>query len=88
MSATDTSAGAAADEETRRDEILDDLRLARRELSRKLDEGRVRDAENERVRVKQARALAYVANVELDAIEAEYLEELQEDLNEIKASQP
>lgn len=85
MSQADASAPAKVEEEpTHREEILDALAIARNELVRKIEEGRVRDAEYEKVRIKRARALAYVANVELDALESQYLEELREDVEDLK----
>lgn len=90
MSATDAPAGAAGtDDRTQRDEILQSLAVVRQEMLRKLaGDGRIRDESKEKIRVKQAKAVAYIASTELDALEAEYLEEMREDLDEIKASQP
>lgn len=67
-----------------RQSVKDALATAREELVRKIESGRVRDAEYESVRIKRARALAYVCNVELRAIEASTLEELSERLDRIE----
>lgn len=85
MSQSDAPASTTVDSgPSHREEILEALATARSELVRKIESGRVRDAEYEKVRIKRARALAYVANVELDALESEYLEELREDVDELK----
>lgn len=44
-----------------RDELLDLLEGPLEELARKIEKGRIRDRENEELRIKQWRALAYVA---------------------------
>lgn len=70
-----------------RDELLDLLEGPLAELARKIEKGRIRDVEHEETRIKQWRALAYVArayndilndaeeqNIEarLEALEAEF----------------
>jgi len=64
---TDASGGASEDAAdpgvADYDAMLDTLDVAIAECRRKIEEGRVRDAENEKVRIKRIRALAYTVNV-------------------------
>ena len=68
-------------------EIRADLSLAREVLRDKLENGRIRDPERDRVRCEIARALAYVANSELKAYETASLEELGEEVERLKAAE-
>jgi hypothetical protein len=61
------------------------LATAREELTEKIEKGRVRDPERDRVRCETARALAYVCNIELKAYETARLEELGRQVEELKA---
>lgn len=71
------------------DEMLETLDKAIGEASRKVESGRVYDAENEKVRIKWIRALAYAVNVrrqvqsdrELEAV-ADRLMRLEDRLEE------
>lgn len=54
------------------------------EAARKIDEGRVRDADKEKVRIKWVRALAYAINVRRQLVADRDLEELQADVEALK----
>jgi hypothetical protein len=73
-------AGTGAGELPERQEILELLEDGIREAHRKVKEGRVYDAENEKVRIKWIRALAYAANVHRQIQNDRDLEELSERL--------
>jgi len=77
-----TSAGAG--ELPNRDEILELLEDGIREAHRKVKDGRVYDAENEKVRIKWIRALAYSANVHRQMQNDRDLEELSERLEALE----
>jgi len=47
---------------------------------RKIESGRIYDAENESVRIKRKRALGYLIRTKLKVLEARELEELEERL--------
>ncbi|WP_254830470.1 hypothetical protein [Haloglomus salinum] len=83
MSADNASAGGGA-ELPDRDEILSLLEDGIREAHRKVQEGRVYDAENEKVRIKWIRALAYAANVHRQLQNDRDLEELSERLEALE----
>lgn len=70
-------ASAPARELPNRDEILDLLEDGIREAHRKVQEGRVYDAENEKVRIKWIRALAYASNVHRQMQNDRDLEDLE-----------
>jgi MoaA/NifB/PqqE/SkfB family radical SAM enzyme len=57
------------------------------ETLRKIESGRVYDAQNESVRIKRKRALGYLVRTKLKVIEARELEELEERLSELEATQ-
>ncbi|WP_158853802.1 hypothetical protein [Halorhabdus sp. CUG00001] len=78
------NASAGAGELPNRDEILDLLEDGIREAHRKVKEGRVYDAENEKVRIKWIRALAYAANVHRQMQNDRDLEELSERLEALE----
>jgi hypothetical protein len=80
-------ANAGAGELPEREEILELLEDGVREAHRKVKEGRVYDAENEKVRIKWIRALAYAANVHRQLQNDKDLEELSERLEELEESQ-
>ncbi|WP_246279831.1 hypothetical protein [Natronomonas salina] len=81
------SAGAGGDEEPRRLEdyeaMLDDLDVAIEEARRKVESGRVYDPENEKVRIKWIRALAYSVNVRRQVTTDRDLEELGEKVDQL-----
>lgn len=78
------NASAGVGELPNRDEILELLEDGIREAHRKVQEGRVYDAENERVRIKWIRALAYAANVHRQMQNDRDLEELSERLERLE----
>jgi hypothetical protein len=77
-------ASAGVDELPAREEILDLLEDGIQEAHRKVKEGRVYDTENEKVRIKWIRALAYAANVHNQIQNDRDLEELTERINELE----
>ena len=78
------NASAGANSLPERDEILELLEDGIREAHRKVSEGRVYDAENEKVRIKWIRALAYAANVHRQLQNDRDLEELSERLERLE----
>lgn len=77
-------ANAGAGELPEREEILELLEDGIREAHRKVKEGRVYNAENEKVRIKWIRALAYAANVHRQLQNDRDLEELSQRLDELE----
>jgi len=67
--------------------MLDTLDVAIEEARRKVENGRVYDAENEKVRIKWIRALAYSVNVRRQVTNDRDLEELGERIEELEESQ-
>jgi len=66
------------------DAMLETLDVAIEEAKRKVDSGRVYDAENEKVRIKWVRALAYAVNVRRQVTNDRTLEELSERVEELE----
>lgn len=62
------TADRLADDTLTREEILTLLRIGVQEAARKINNGRVRDAENEQVRIKWVRALAYAVRAYADVL--------------------
>jgi hypothetical protein len=60
------------------DRMLESVDAGIAEARRKVESGRVRDAENERVRIKWIRALAYAVNVRRQVTADRDLQELRE----------
>jgi len=88
----DASAGAAEDNTpniatTDCGEMLDTLDTAIEEARRKIESGRVYDAENEKVRIKWIRALAYTVNVRRQVANDRDLEELAAEIEDLKRQQ-
>ena len=86
---TDASTGAreedlAADAVTDYDAMLDTLDVAIDEARYKVKNGRVRSPENEKVRIKWVRALAYAVNVRRQVANDRDLQELAEEIEELK----
>jgi hypothetical protein len=77
----DTADGPTAPE---RDELLALLEDGIREAHRKVENGRVRDAENEKVRQGWIRALAYAVNSYRQLKRDEDLEEMKAELEALK----
>ena len=87
MSESDRSSAGANDSLPDRDEMLDLLEDGVREAHRKVAEGRVYDAENEKVRIKWIRALAYAANVHRQLQNDRDLEELSGRLERLEGGE-
>ena len=68
-------------------EMIDTLDAAVNEARRKVENGRVYDAENEKVRIKWVRALAYAVNVKQSVMKNRDLEELSEKIDRIEERQ-
>jgi len=62
------------------EELEDPINTAIDETVRKIESGRIYDAENESVRIKRKRALGYLIRTKLKVLEARELEELEERL--------
>ncbi|WP_254764869.1 hypothetical protein [Natrinema marinum] len=83
----DATAGGSAIDATDADNydaILDDLDVAIAEARRKIESGRVRSPENERVRQGWVKTLAYAVNVRRQCLNDKKLEELDERLSAIE----
>ena len=80
---TETPTGFA--EAMDRDQVLALLEDAIREAHRKVESGRVYDAENEKVRIQWVRALAYTAGQYRQIKNDEDLEEMREEIEALKA---
>jgi hypothetical protein len=78
--ADDTAGGTATDYAA----MLDTLDVAIEEARRKVESGRVYDAENEKVRIKWIRTLAYTVNVRRQVTNDRELEELSARLDELE----
>lgn len=74
-----------ASENAERDELLDLLKDGVREAHRKVDSGRVRNAENEKVRIQWIRALAYSVNMYRQTLKDKELDEMNERLERLEA---
>lgn len=87
---TDASAGATVDDElatetvTDYESMLESLDVAIEEAQYKIEEGRVRSPENEKVRIKWVRALAYALNVRRQIASDRDLEELAAEIDALK----
>lgn len=66
------------------DQMLDALDEAIEEARRKVESGRVYDAENEKVRIKWIRAMAYAVNIRRQIVNDRDLEELSERLERLE----
>ena len=67
--------------------MLETLDVAIEEAERKIENGRVRSPENEKVRIKWVRALAYSLNVRRQIANDRDLEELAEEVEALKDEQ-
>lgn len=83
---SDASASTDAREERLGDyeAMLDTLDVAIEEAKRKVESGRVYDADNERVRIKWIRALAYAVSVRRKITNDRDLEELADEIETLK----
>jgi ribosomal protein L13E len=87
---TDASAGTRDDVDADVDdyeEMLATLDVAIEEAQRKIESGRVYDADNEKVRIKWIRALAYAVNVRRQVTTDRDLEELTERIEQLEQDQ-
>lgn len=82
-----TRAGSAETSSAEYDQMLEALDAAIDEARRKVENGRVYNPENEKVRVKWIRALAYAINVRRQVTVDRDLEELTERLETIEEQQ-
>jgi ribosomal protein L13E len=80
--ARETDAGDAVGDDY--DWMIEQLDEAISEARRKVESGRVYDAENEKVRIKWIRALAYAVNVRRQITTDRDLEELTERLDQLE----
>jgi hypothetical protein len=87
-SRADAAGDGAAVATAEYDAMLDDLDTAIAEARRKIEEGRVRDPDREKVRIKWVRALAYAVNVRRQVANDRDLEALAEEIDELKGRQP
>ena len=55
------------------------------ELTDRIENGRIRDVETEKVRIQQYRALAYLIRTKQSIVEDKTLDELAEEIDELKA---
>lgn len=69
------------------DAMLADLDAAIDDLRQKIEDGRVRDEEKEKVRVKQWRAMGYLIRTRSDVVEQRSLEELHERVERMEQTQ-
>jgi hypothetical protein len=67
-----------------RDRILELLEDGIQEAHRKVEQGRVYDADNEKVRIKWIRALAYATNVYRQTLKDRELEQMRDRLEELE----
>lgn len=83
------SAGAESTETTVADydDMLATLDVAIDEAQRKIERGRIRKPEYEKVRCKQWKTLGYLINVRRQVANDRDLEELAEEIEQIKANQ-
>jgi len=67
------------------DEMLAELDKAIAELVDKIENGRIRDPERDKVRVKQYRALGYLIRTHRQVVDDAALQELEAEIAELKA---
>lgn len=80
----DTSVGSVADTTTDYGEMLDTVDVAIEEARYKIENGRVRSPENEKVRQGWVRALAYALNIRRQIASERDLEELAEKVEQLQ----
>lgn len=66
------------------DEMIRKIDVSIEELTRKITEGRVRDPEKERVRIKRHRALASALETRADLLETRELEKLHQKVQKLE----
>jgi hypothetical protein len=84
VSASTRDSGSSVDDY---EEMLATLDVAIEEAQRKIESGRVYDAENEKIRCKWIRTLAYTVNIRRQVTNDRDLEELAEEVERLKAQQ-
>jgi hypothetical protein len=67
------------------DDMLAELDKAISELTDKIENGRIRDPERDKVRVKQYRALGYLIRTKQQVLEDVTLQELEAEIERLKA---
>lgn len=90
VSSDSASAGlreTAEDDDSERDQMLDALDTAIEAAQQKIESGRVYDPENEKVRIKWIRGLAYTMNVRRQIVQDRDLEELNERVKQLEKQQ-
>ena len=85
---TETGQAGGADGLDGYDAMLADLDVAIGTAREKLQHGKIRDEEKEKVRIKWVRALAYAVNVRRQVTQDRDLEELARQVEELKKSGP
>lgn len=70
-----------------REEVLDRLEDVLEEAHRKATNGRVRDAENEQVRIRWIKAVGYLAGQYRQLVRDKDLEQLQAEIEQLKEQQ-
>ena len=83
----ETESAGVPDPADERDVMLDLLEDGVREAHRKVESGRVYDAENEKVRQKWIRTLAYSVNIYRQTLADRELEEINERLEALEEAQ-
>jgi uncharacterized membrane protein len=68
------------------DDMLAELDKAIAELTEKIENGRIRDPERDKVRIKQYRALGYLIRTKQQVLEDVTLQELEAEIEELKAA--
>lgn len=86
---TDANTGAADNlpAVTDYDEMLDTIDIAIEEAKHKIQSGRIRDPDREKVRIKQWKALGYLVNIRRQVANDRDLEALAEEIESIKERQ-
>lgn len=64
--------------------VIRDLEMAMEEAKRKIESGRIYDAENEKVRIKWIKALGYLVNSYRQLIKDHDLEELKKRIEDLE----
>lgn len=83
---TDVASAGAREEPSEYDALAETLDAAIEEARDKVESGRVYDAENEKVRIKWIRALAYAVNVRRQVTNDRDLAELTERVEQLEAA--
>jgi hypothetical protein len=79
-----TEPGLASDTRDDFDDMLDTLDAAIEEAQRKVEEGRIRDAENEKVRIKWIQALVRAVDVKRRVVNDSELAEVAEEVERLQ----